>query len=162
MSNHTTFVHWCVPSLAKSPLPPFVKGGAQGTGDLSLQIMCTNLVRSDLAWRTLYVKRTTSTSSRVVKTLTWPRAHRYSSARRAVRDPESVLHACSEGSNMTSLIGKRLEVRVKSGIVGPSGCWTYDVTKSKPYERREKRPEGSTPLDSPRDQRDKAQKWLIR
>ena len=48
--NHTTFVHRCVPSLAKSPLPPFVKGGAQCTGDLSPQIMCTNLAWSDLVY----------------------------------------------------------------------------------------------------------------
>jgi hypothetical protein len=45
----TTFVHRCVASLEKSPLPPFAKGGAQRTGDLLLQTMCTNLVWSDLA-----------------------------------------------------------------------------------------------------------------
>jgi hypothetical protein len=28
-SNETTSIHHCVPSLAKSPLPPFVNGGAQ-------------------------------------------------------------------------------------------------------------------------------------
>ena len=43
-----TFVHRCVQSLAKSPLSPFVKGGAQRTGDLSPQMMCTNLAWSDL------------------------------------------------------------------------------------------------------------------
>ena len=48
-SSRTTFVHRCVPSLAKSPLPPFVKGGAQRTGDVSPQIICTNFVRSDIA-----------------------------------------------------------------------------------------------------------------
>ena len=41
-SNHTTVGHSRVPSLPKSPLPPFVKG------DLSPQIMWTNLVWSDL------------------------------------------------------------------------------------------------------------------
>ena len=42
-SNQATLGHSRVPSLAKSPLPPFVKGG-----DLSPQIMYTNLVWSDL------------------------------------------------------------------------------------------------------------------
>ena len=48
-SNPTTFVHqrgrhrWQNP-----PLPPFVKGGAPRTGDLSRQMMCTNLAWSDL------------------------------------------------------------------------------------------------------------------
>jgi len=46
-SNHTTFEGSSVPSLATSPLPPFVKGRAPGAGD-SLQIMCMHLVWSDL------------------------------------------------------------------------------------------------------------------
>ena len=46
-SNHTTFVLVCT-IVGKIPPAPFVKGGAQRTGDLSPQIMGTNLVRSDL------------------------------------------------------------------------------------------------------------------
>jgi len=47
-SNHMTLVHRRVPPLATSP-SPFIKGGERNArGNLSPQIMCTNLVRSDL------------------------------------------------------------------------------------------------------------------